>query len=258
MLLADRTVLVTGVLTPSSIAFTCARMAQEQGAEVVLTSFGRALSVTERAAKRLPTPPDVLELDVTDADHLDRAGRRRSSDRWDRLDGVVHAVGFAPAACLGQDDGLLGAELGRRRHRAPGVGLLARVAGPGRAAAAAARARRSSASTSTPRWPGRPTTGWAWPRRRWSRPPATWPATSGPPASGSTWSPPARCARSPPAASPASPPSRTVGRAGPARLGHRRPRAGRPHRRRPPVGLVPGHDRRDRPRRRRRPRGAAR
>ena len=108
MLLADRTVLVTGVLTPSSIAFTCARLAQEQGAEVVLTSFGRALSVTERAAKRLPTPVDVLELDVTDAGHLDRLASTLG-ERWDRLDGLVHAIGFAPEACLGHDDGLLGA-----------------------------------------------------------------------------------------------------------------------------------------------------
>jgi enoyl-[acyl-carrier protein] reductase I len=108
LLLADRTVLVTGVLTPSSIAFDCARIAQEQGAEVVLTSFGRALSVTERAAKRLPTPVDVLELDVTDQAHLDRLASDLG-DRWERLDGVVHAVGFAPEGCLGHDDGLLGA-----------------------------------------------------------------------------------------------------------------------------------------------------
>lgn len=92
MLLADRTVLVTGVLTPSSIAFTCARLAQEQGAEVVLTSFGRALAVTQRAARRLPTAVDVLELDVTDSGHLQALGPALG-ERWDRLDGVVHAVG---------------------------------------------------------------------------------------------------------------------------------------------------------------------
>ena len=108
MLLADRTVLVTGVLTPSSIAFTCARLAQEQGAEVVLTSFGRALAVTQRAARRLPTPVDVLELDVTDTDHLAALGPALG-ERWDHLDGLVHAVGFAPEGCLGHPDGLLGA-----------------------------------------------------------------------------------------------------------------------------------------------------
>ncbi len=108
MLLADRTVLVTGVLTPASIAFTCARLAQEQGAEVVLTSFGRAHSVTQRAARRLPTPVDVLELDVTDEDHL-AALAPALGERWDRLDGLVHAVGFAPEGCLGHPDGLLGA-----------------------------------------------------------------------------------------------------------------------------------------------------
>ncbi len=108
MLLADRTVLVTGVLTPSSIAFSCARLAQEQGAEVVLTSFGRALGVTRRAARRLPTPVDVLELDVTDAVHLERLATDLG-ERWARLDGLVHAVGFAPEACLGHEDGILGA-----------------------------------------------------------------------------------------------------------------------------------------------------
>ena len=109
MLLADRTVLVTGVLTPSSIAFTCARIAQEQGATVILTSFGRALSITERAARRLPTPPEVIELDVTNADHL-AALSGQLLERHDHLDGVVHAIGFAPAACLGQADGLFAAE----------------------------------------------------------------------------------------------------------------------------------------------------
>jgi len=108
VLLADRTVLVTGVLTPASIAFTCARLAQEQGAEVVLTSFGRALSVTQRAAKRLPQPVDVLELDVTDPAHLERLATDLG-ERWDRLDGLVHAIGFAPEGCLGHPDGLLGA-----------------------------------------------------------------------------------------------------------------------------------------------------
>ena len=108
MLLADKKILVTGVLTPSSIAFACARVAQEQGAEVVLTSFGRAMSITERSAKRLPDPPDVLELDATDPEHL-AALRATLTDRWGRVDGVLHAIGFAPAACLGQDDGLFAA-----------------------------------------------------------------------------------------------------------------------------------------------------
>ena len=105
MLLTDKKVLITGVLTPSSIAFDCARVAQEQGAEVVLTSFGRARSITERSAKRLTVVPDVLELDVTDAGHL-AALQEELAARWGRVDGVLHAIGFAPAACLGSDDGL--------------------------------------------------------------------------------------------------------------------------------------------------------
>ena len=108
MLLQDRVVLVTGVLTPSSIAFTCARVAQEQGATVVLTSFGRALSTTRRAARKLPVEPAVLELDVTsEADLAGLAEQVRA--HHPHLDGVVHAIGFAPAACLGQEDGLFAA-----------------------------------------------------------------------------------------------------------------------------------------------------
>ena len=108
MLLKDRVVLVTGVLTPSSIAFDCARVAQDEGATVVLTSFGRAMAVTERSARRLPTTADVLELDVSDEDHLARLADQLR-DRWGAVHGVVHAIGFAPPACLGQEDGLFAA-----------------------------------------------------------------------------------------------------------------------------------------------------
>ncbi|MEJ7584713.1 MAG: enoyl-ACP reductase FabI [Acidimicrobiales bacterium] len=109
MLLADKKILVTGVLTPSSIAFECARVAQEQGAEIVLTSFGRARALTERTARRLPDPPDVLELDAGDPAHL-TALAGELERRWGRVDGIVHAIGFAPEACLGQDDGIFAAE----------------------------------------------------------------------------------------------------------------------------------------------------
>ncbi|HEV7887764.1 MAG TPA: enoyl-ACP reductase FabI [Acidimicrobiales bacterium] len=100
MLLDGKRLLITGVLTDSSIAHSVARLAQEQGAEIVLTSFGRAMSLTERAARRLPKPVDVVELDVTNPDHL--ASVRDVLDaRWGALDGVVHAIGFAPESCLG-------------------------------------------------------------------------------------------------------------------------------------------------------------
>ena len=108
MLLKDRVVLVTGVLTPSSIAFDCARVAQAEGATVVLTSFGRAMAVTERSARRLPEPAEVLELDVSDEAHLARLAGEVGK-RWGEVHGVVHAIGFAPPACLGQDDGLFAA-----------------------------------------------------------------------------------------------------------------------------------------------------
>jgi len=101
-LLEGKRVLVTGVLTDSSIAFAVARLAQEQGAEIVLTSFGRAMKLTTRAARRLPTEPDILELDVTDPVHL-AALTADLENRWGRVDGVLHAVAFAPETCLGGD-----------------------------------------------------------------------------------------------------------------------------------------------------------
>jgi len=98
-ILAGKRILVTGVLTDSSIAFHVAKVAQQEGATVVLTGFGR-LSLVERIAKRLPDPPPVLELDVTDSGHLDSLAERLSG-HVDRLDGVVHAVAFAPQDAMG-------------------------------------------------------------------------------------------------------------------------------------------------------------
>ncbi len=100
MLLPDKRLLITGVLTPQSIAFAVARAAQEEGAEVILSGFGRGLSVTERSARRLPRPPEVLQLDVNDPDHI-RAVAEELGSRWGRLDGIVHAIAFAPEDALG-------------------------------------------------------------------------------------------------------------------------------------------------------------
>ncbi|MEV0900736.1 enoyl-ACP reductase FabI [Actinoplanes sp. NPDC049802] len=98
-LLAGKRLLVTGVITDASIAFSVAKLAQENGAQVVLTGFGR-LSLVERIAKRLPEPAPVIELDVTNQEHLDRlAGKVR--EHVDGLDGVVHSIGFAPQNALG-------------------------------------------------------------------------------------------------------------------------------------------------------------
>jgi enoyl ACP reductase len=97
MLLTDKRILVTGVLNDASIAFGVAKRAQEEGAEVVLTSFGRIMSLTQRAARRLPNECEVIELDVTNADDLDGLAEKVGG----KLDGVLHAIGFAPESCLG-------------------------------------------------------------------------------------------------------------------------------------------------------------
>ncbi len=100
MLLEGRKLLVTGVLTESSIAFAVARRAQEEGAEIVLTGFGRGMRITQRVARRLPAEPDVLELDVNDPAHLE-AIAAEIEGRWGRLDGLVHAIAFVPGDALG-------------------------------------------------------------------------------------------------------------------------------------------------------------
>ncbi|MFI6297435.1 enoyl-ACP reductase FabI [Nonomuraea sp. NPDC050790] len=98
-ILEGKRILVTGVLTDASIAFSVAKIAQEEGAQVVLTGFGR-LSLVERIAKRLPHPVPVLELDVQNTEHLDTLASR-VGEHVDGLDGVVHSIGFAPQTALG-------------------------------------------------------------------------------------------------------------------------------------------------------------
>src|SRR6201999_1806859 len=98
-ILAGKRILVTDVLTDSSIAFHVARVAQEEGATVVLTGCGR-MSLGERSAKRLPEPPPVLERDVANEEHLATLADRVSR-HVDGLDGVLHAIAFAPQDALG-------------------------------------------------------------------------------------------------------------------------------------------------------------
>jgi enoyl ACP reductase len=99
-MLAGKRLLITGVITRKSIAFAVAREAQLAGAEVVLTGFGRTRRLTERAAQRLPEAPDLLELDVNSEDDLAAVAAELDS-RWGSLDGVLHAIAFAPDDALG-------------------------------------------------------------------------------------------------------------------------------------------------------------
>jgi enoyl ACP reductase len=98
-LLDGKRLLVTGVLTDTSIAFHIARLAQQEGAQVVLTSFGRQMRITQVISRRLPSEAPVVELDVTDAEHLS-ALPDRLREHVDGLDGVVHSIGFAPPAAF--------------------------------------------------------------------------------------------------------------------------------------------------------------
>jgi meromycolic acid enoyl-[acyl-carrier-protein] reductase len=99
-MLVGKRLLITGVLTRRSIAFAAAREAQLAGAEVLLTGFGRSRRMTERAAARLPEPPEVLELDVNSEEDLE-ALTAEVEERWGRLDGALHAIAFAPEDAIG-------------------------------------------------------------------------------------------------------------------------------------------------------------
>jgi len=103
MLLEGRRLLITGVLTEGSIAYSVAKRAQEEGAEIVLTGFGRGLRITQRMAKRLGDPgPDVLEMDVNEPDQM-AAVAADLQERWGALDGILHAIAFAPGDALGNN-----------------------------------------------------------------------------------------------------------------------------------------------------------
>jgi meromycolic acid enoyl-[acyl-carrier-protein] reductase len=99
-ILEGKKILVTGVLTPASIAFAIAELAQREGADIVLTSFGRAMSLTEKSARRMQPSPDILEMDVNNPAQVS-ALAESIKQRWGRLDGFVHAIAFAPADALG-------------------------------------------------------------------------------------------------------------------------------------------------------------
>ncbi|MEM8925101.1 MAG: enoyl-ACP reductase FabI [Actinomycetota bacterium] len=101
-LLNGKKLLITGVLTDDSLAFGVAQLAQRQGAEIVLTGFGRGIRLTQRTARKLDVEPPVYELDINDPEH-GAALRRQLSDEWGTIDGALHAIGFAPETCLGDD-----------------------------------------------------------------------------------------------------------------------------------------------------------
>jgi meromycolic acid enoyl-[acyl-carrier-protein] reductase len=106
-LLEGKNIVVTGVLTDASLAYAVARVARDEGASLILTGAGRGLSLTTRTARKLGAGIDVLELDVTVPDHVASVGAA-VAERWDRIDGVVHAIAYGPPATLGDD--FLGAQ----------------------------------------------------------------------------------------------------------------------------------------------------
>ena len=101
-ILDGKRLLITGVLTDASLAFAVAKLAQEEGAEIGLTGAGRGMRLTERTARKLPEEAEVLEFDVTSAEQA-AAVRDHLAAKWGQVDGALHAIGFAPEVCLGED-----------------------------------------------------------------------------------------------------------------------------------------------------------
>ena len=211
------------------------------------------MKITQTIAKRLPDDAAGHRARRRATPRTSTCSADRVREHVDGLDGVLHSIGFAPEAALGGN--FLKTEWDDVATARAGLGVLAQGPGGRGAAADAPTAARSSGSPSTRPWPGRSTTGWAWPRRRSSRRRATWRATSGPKgirvnlvAAGPMKT---TAAKSIPGFEEF---EDVWADAGAARLGRRRPRAGRARLRRAAVGLVPAHHRRDRARRRRRAR----
>ena len=101
-LLDGKKIVITGVLTDASLAFGVAKIALQEGAEIVLTGAGRGISLKRRTARKLGDDIDVFEFDVTVPEHVALV-REAVAAKWGRVDGVLHAIGFAPASCLGDD-----------------------------------------------------------------------------------------------------------------------------------------------------------
>jgi enoyl ACP reductase len=127
-MLAGRRILITGVLDRHSIAFATAARAQELGAEVIVTGFGRTKRMTERAAGQLPDRPEVLELDVNSVEDLERL-RGELERRWGGLDGILHAIAYAPADALGGGFLETPAESAVQAYQTSAFSLKALVAG---------------------------------------------------------------------------------------------------------------------------------
>ncbi len=168
-ILEGKKVLITGVLTEASIAFSAARLAQEQGAEVLLSSFGRMLPITTKIAERLPKPAEVIELDATNAEHLANLPGL-VKEKLGSLDGIVHAIAFAPQSALGGnfmetawEDVSTAVEVSAYSLKSITTACMPVLNNPSSVVGLTFDAPS----------PGRSMTGWAWQRPRLSRPRAT-------------------------------------------------------------------------------------
>ena len=101
-ILKGKNLLITGILTDASLAYSVAQLALDEGANIIITGAGRGLRLTERTARKLDGEVDVLEFDVTDPEHATKV-RAELESKWGRVDGALHAIGFMPEVGLGED-----------------------------------------------------------------------------------------------------------------------------------------------------------
>ena len=168
-MLTGSRLLITGVVTTDSLAFAVARRAQLLGAEVVLTALPRVRALARRGGGGAAQPAAASWTPTSPCRLTSTRSRTGFAPSWASLDGALHAVAYAPKAGLGSflDAPAADVEVAFRTS-VHSYAALARIAARPRTGRLAPA---WSACTSTPRAPGRSTSGWASARPRWCHQP---------------------------------------------------------------------------------------
>lgn len=100
--LQGKKILLTGLLSNRSIAYGIAQACQREGAELAFTYVGERFKdrITE-FAKEFGSDL-VYECDVTSDEHIENLFAE-IGQTWGRLDGLVHAIAFAPREAIAGD-----------------------------------------------------------------------------------------------------------------------------------------------------------
>jgi enoyl-[acyl-carrier protein] reductase I len=101
-LLSGRKILVTGVISNRSIAFGIAKAARREGAEIALTYQNERFKDRVTDMARELGSDIALPCEVTSDSEIE-ALFKALKGRWEKLDGVVHAIAFAPREAIAGD-----------------------------------------------------------------------------------------------------------------------------------------------------------